>query len=158
MQWGQIEAYPDEQWDRVIAINLSAVFRVSKHALPHLFASNGCIINMSSAAGLVGTPYAAAYSTAKAGVAGLTRTMAVELADRGVRVNAICPGGVDTPLNLSAPIPAFADMNKVARLSPKTGKMSRPEEIAAGVAYLASEDACNITGITLSIDGGQVAG
>lgn len=158
LHWSRFEEYPDDAWDRVIAINLSSVFRVSKHALPHLLASKGCIVNMSSASALAGAPYAPAYCASKAGIAGLTRSMAVEFADRGVRVNAICPGGVDTPLNASAPVPAWADMNKIARMSPKTGKMSAPEEIAGAVAYLASADACNVTGISLSIDGGQVAG
>ena len=158
MDWGQSESWPDERWDRMININLSAVFRVSKHALPHLLESGGCIVNTSSAAGLVGTPYAFGYAAAKAGVIGLTKSMAIELADRGVRVNAICPGAVETPLNVHVPLPDFADMNKIARLSPKTNRASKPEEIAGAVAYLVSADACNVTGIALSVDGGQVAG
>jgi len=74
-------------------------------------------------------------------------------------VNAICPGAVDTPLTReAAPVPDWADLPKIYRLAPKTGKASAPEEIAAAVAYLASAEACNITGTTLSVDGGQGAG
>lgn len=159
MEWSRADEYPVDRWQRLIAINLNAVFFVSKHAVPHLLATGGNIVNMSSAASLAGVPFAPAYCAAKAGVNGLTRSMAVEYADRGLRVNAVCPGGVDTPLNKDvAPIPTWLDLQKIAHLSPKTGKTSAPGEIAGAVAYLASEDACNVTGIALSIDGGQVAG
>lgn len=160
MDWARADEYPIDKWERVMKINLHAVFYVSKFAIPHLLQTRGCIVNMSSAASLAGVPFAAAYCASKAGVNGLTRSMAVEFADRGLRVNAVCPGGVDTPLNTAAvtPMPEWLDMNKIARLSPKTNIMSAPEEIAGAVAYLASLDACNVTGITLSIDGGQVAG
>lgn len=160
MDWARADEYPIEKWERVININLNAVFYVSKYAIPHLLATNGNIVNISSAASLAGVPFAAAYCAAKAGVNGFTRSMAVEYADQGLRVNAICPGSVNTPLNTAAvtPTPDWLDMKKIARLSPKTGKASAPEEIAGAVAYLASSDACNVTGITLSVDGGQTAG
>ncbi|MGO9006187.1 MAG: SDR family NAD(P)-dependent oxidoreductase [Beijerinckiaceae bacterium] len=159
MDWARAEDYPDERWERMLRINLSSVFHVSKHALPHLLRTRGNIVNMSSAAGLNGVPYAAGYCAAKAGIIGLTRSLAVELADRGVRVNAICPGAVDTPLNtVTTPIPDWIEPIKLMGLAPKTGKVSAPAEIAAAVAYLASEDACNVTGTTLSVDGGQTAG
>ena len=159
MDWSRADEYPVDRWERVIKINLNAVFFVSKYATPHLLATGGNIVNMSSASSLAGVPFAAAYCAAKAGVNGLTRSMAVEYADRGLRVNAICPGGVDTPLTSSVTsMPEWLDFNKIARLAPKTGKMSAPQEIAGAVAYLASADACNVTGITLSVDGGQVAG
>lgn len=159
MDWSRADEYPVERWQRVISINLNAVFFVSKYAVPHLLETRGNIVNMSSAASLAGVPFAAAYCAAKAGVNGLTRSMAVEYADKGLRVNAICPGGVDTPLTVTVtPMPEWLDFAKIARLSPKTGKTSAPEEIAAAVAYLASADACNVTSIALSVDGGQVAG
>lgn len=160
MDWAKADEYPVDKWDRVMKINLHAVFHVSKHAIPHLLKTKGCIVNMSSAASLAGVPFAAAYCASKAGVNGLTRSMAVEFADQGLRVNAVCPGGVDTPLNTAAvtPMPDWLDMDKIARLSPKTNMMSAPEEIAGAVAYLASPEACNVTGITFSIDGGQLAG
>jgi meso-butanediol dehydrogenase/(S,S)-butanediol dehydrogenase/diacetyl reductase len=158
MHWSKADEYDPVLFDKVLKINLYSVFHVTRTALPHLLQAKGNIVNISSAAGLQGVPYAAAYCASKSGVLGLTRSWAVEYADKSVRANAICPGAVDTPLNAAAPVPAWADMAKIARLSTKTGKASAPEEIAAAVAYLASNDACNITGIALSVDGGQTAG
>lgn len=158
MEWRRTTDYTEEHWDRVLRINLNSVFHVSRAALPHLQKTGGNIVNMSSAAGKRGVAFAPAYSASKAAVIGLTRSIAVEYADLGVRVNAICPGAVDTPLNTTvAPMPEWLDMSKIASLFPKTKKSSAPEEIAGAVAYLASSDACNITGIALSIDGGQTA-
>jgi len=159
MEWSRAQDYESARWDRVLKINLYAVFYVSRAALPHLLAAEGNIVNISSAAGLQGMPYAAAYCASKSGVIGLTRSLAVEYADQGVRVNAICPGAVDTPMTRdAAPIPDWADLAKIYRMAPKTGKASAPEEIAATVAYLASNDACNVTGTVISVDGGQTAG
>ncbi|MFK7976345.1 MAG: SDR family NAD(P)-dependent oxidoreductase [Halioglobus sp.] len=158
MEWFRTSEYPEENFERVMQINLFSVFYLSKHALPHLLASRGNVVSISSAASLGGVPYAAAYCTSKGGINAMTRAMAVEYAEEGVRFNAICPGAVDTPMNTPESLPLWGDMNKVARLSPKTGVASQPEEIAAAVAYLASPDACNITGTMLSVDGGQMAG
>lgn len=158
MGWGRAAEYPDEAFEKMMKVNLFSVFYMSKYSLPHLMETKGNIVNMSSASALAGAPYAPAYCASKAGINGLTRSMAVELAEEGVRVNAICPGGVDTPLNTKAPIPEWANLEKVMRLAPKTNKASSPDEIAGAVAYLASEEACNVTGIALSVDGGQVAG
>lgn len=157
-EWFRADEYPDERFERLMRINLFSVFHVSKAALPHLLHTRGCIVNMSSAAAFDGVPYAAAYAASKAGINGLTRSLAVEFADRGVRVNAVCPGAVDTPLNrVVAPLLDWADRGKIARLAPRTRKASAPEEIAAAVAYLASDEACNVTGTALCIDGGQTA-
>jgi len=159
MEWSRAQDYDSARWDRVLKINLYAVFYLSRAALPHLLAAKGNIVNISSAAGVQGVPYAAAYCASKSGVLGLTRSLAVECADQGLRVNAICPGAVDTPLiREAAPIPDWVDLAKIYRLAPKTGKASAPGEIAAAVAYLASADACNVTGTVLSVDGGQTAG
>lgn len=158
MEWRRSPDYTADAWNRIISINLNSVFHVSRAALPHLLETRGNIVNMSSAAGKQGVAFAPAYSASKAGVIGLTRSMAVEYADQGVRVNAICPGAVDTPLNTKvAPMPDWMDMSKIASLFPKTKKPSAPEEIAGAVAYLASSDACNVTGTTLTVDGGQTA-
>lgn len=156
--WARTHECEPEQWNKVLAINLHAVFYVTRAALPLLLAAKGNIVNISSAAGLNGTPYAAAYSASKAGVLGFTRALAVEYADCGVRVNAICPGAVETPLIQKTTIPEWADLKKIYHMATKTGKASKPEEIAAAVAYLASADACNVTGIALPVDGGQTAG
>jgi len=158
MHWSQAHEYDPAMFDKVLKINLYSVFHVSRAALPQLLTTSGNIVNISSAAGLTGVPYAAAYCASKSGVLGITRSLAVEYADKGVRINAICPGAVDTPLNASAPIPNWADMAKIATLSTRTGKFSSPDEIASAVAYLASDEACNVTGSALSIDGGQTAG
>lgn len=158
VHWGRIAEFDDEWWDRVLKVNLYAVFHVSKRAVPHLLATHGNIVNMSSAAGLAGVPYSPAYTASKHGVVGLTRSMAVELADQGVRVNAICPGAVKTPLVAPETIPSWIEPAKLMAMAPKTFKPSEPQEIAAAVAYLASGEACNVTGTIFALDGGQTAG
>lgn len=149
----------DEAWDQLVAINLSSIFHLTKAALPHLEKTQGNIVNMASASGIVGAAYASAYSATKAGVVGYTRTVAIEYAARQVRVNAICPGGVDTPLiaggfgNMEG-----IDMALVTRMNSKMAPLAKPEHIAAAVAFLASDDAAFITGVLLPVDGGQTAG
>jgi len=157
MHWSQAHEYDPAMFDKVLKVNLYSTFHVSRAALPQLLATGGNIVSISSAAAHTGVPYAAAYCASKSGVLGLTRSLAIEYADKGVRVNAICPGAVDTPLNATAPIPNWADMQKIALLSTRTGKFSSPDEIASAVAYLASDEACNVTGTALSVDGGQTA-
>lgn len=157
--FGHAAEISDDAWDQLVAINLSAIFHLTKAALPHLVETQGNIVNMASASGLVGAAYASAYSATKAGVVGYTRTVAIEYAARQVRVNAICPGGVDTPLiaggfgNMKG-----VDMDLVTRMNSKMAPLAKPEHIAAAVAFLASDDAAFITGILLPVDGGQTAG
>lgn len=147
----------DAEWQRVIEINLNGVFFMTRAALPLLVESKGCIVNMSSSAGLVGQAYNSAYCATKAAVTMFTKSLALEYAKRGVRVNAVCPGGVVTPLLQNFSMPADADQSLMMRLFPLLD-MGQPEEIAAAVAYLASAEARYITGIALPIDGGQTAG
>jgi|APSaa5957512535_1039671.scaffolds.fasta_scaffold71098_2 meso-butanediol dehydrogenase / (S,S)-butanediol dehydrogenase / diacetyl reductase len=151
-------AESEEAWNRMLRINLTSVFLLSQQAMPHLIESKGNIVNMASASGLQGIAYTAAYSAAKAGVIGLTRSIATEFAHQGVRANAVCPGGVKTPMNDSTDVPEEADPAFFERLWPKLGDLCEPEEIAAAVAYLASDEACNVTGIAFAIDGGQMLG
>jgi meso-butanediol dehydrogenase / (S,S)-butanediol dehydrogenase / diacetyl reductase len=147
----------DEQWNRIVGVNLSSVFFMSKAAMPYLLETKGNIINMASTASLGGQVYNAPYCATKAGVVMLTKSMAIEFAGRGVRVNAICPGSVKTPLTKNLEFPEGADMQLISRLFPLMDS-AVPEEIATAVAYLASPEARFVTGIAFPIDGGQTAG
>jgi len=147
----------DAEWQRLVDINLNGVFYMTRAALPLLVETKGSIVNMSSSAGLVGQAYNSAYCATKAAVTMFTRSLALEYAKRGVRVNAVCPGGVLTPLMQNFSMPADVDQSLMMRLFPLLD-MAKPEEIAAAVAYLASDEARYITGIALPIDGGQTAG
>lgn len=147
----------DAEWQRLVDINLNGVFYMTRAALPLLVETRGNIINMSSSAGLVGQAYNSAYCATKAAVMMFTQSLALEYAKRGVRVNAVCPGGVVTPLLQNFSIPPDADPALMARLMPLLD-IAKPEEIAAAVAYLASDEARYITGVGLPIDGGQTAG
>lgn len=148
--------YTDDEWRHVIEVNLNGTFFMCRAAIPALLAANGNIVNMASAAGLAGTPYGAAYSASKGGVVMLTKSLAIEYGRDGLRVNCVCPGGVDTPLTRAFNVPGGVDPALMARMQflPTLG---RPEEIAAMVSYLASDEARYVNGAAFSIDGGQVA-
>jgi len=147
---------PDE-WREVIDVNLTGTFLLSRAALPALLDSRGVIVNMGSVAGLRATPYNAAYCASKGGVIMLTKSMAIELAKAGVRVNAICPASVDTPFLRGFEIPEGADMSLFARAASPMGRLIEPAEVAAAVAYLASDEAATVSGTTLVIDGAATA-
>ena len=161
-----IADFPDDKWDQVIAINLSAAFHAMKAAIPVLNSAGwGRIVNIASAHGLVASPEKAAYVAAKHGIIGLTKVGALELANTGTTVNAICPGWVLTPL-VQAQIDARAktsgvSSDEVARqmLSEKQAmvQFTTPEGIGGLVVFLCSEAARTITGASLSIDGGWTA-
>jgi NAD(P)-dependent dehydrogenase (short-subunit alcohol dehydrogenase family) len=145
-----------EQWNRVIGVNLSGTFFMSQAALPHLLETRGAIVNVASSAGLVGIAYSAAYCASKGGVVLLTRSMAVEFAHRGLRVNCVCPGGVDTPLTRAFRPPEGARRELLMRMA-LVPVLAAPGEIAGAVAYLASDEARYVNGAALAIDGGQTA-
>jgi meso-butanediol dehydrogenase/(S,S)-butanediol dehydrogenase/diacetyl reductase len=147
----------DEQWHRAVAINLDGVFFMCRAAMPHLITSKGNIVNMSSSAGLVGQAYNSAYCATKAGVLMFTKSLAIEYGKQEVRVNAVCPGFVKTPLSANFNMPEDVDMDLMTKLMPLT-EGAEPEEVAASVAYLASDEARFVTGIGLPIDGAQTAG
>jgi len=161
-----VEEFPVERWDAIIAINLSSSFHTIAAAVPHMKASSyGRIVNIASAHGLRASPFKAAYVAAKHGVVGLTRTVALELAGKGVTCNAVCPGFVLTPL-VEVQIDDRAretglDRETVIRdiiLAKQPSKQFvTVEEIAAATAFLASKEAAQITGATLSVDGGWTA-
>lgn len=148
----------DEDWRRMTAINLDSVFYLCQAAMPHLLASKGNIVNMASTAGLVGQAYNAPYCATKGAVVMMSKALAMEFAAQGVRVNAVCPGGVKTPLTDAFTFPDNVDMNLISKLMPLTGDMCEPEQIADAVAFLAAESSSFITGVALPVDGGQVIG
>jgi NAD(P)-dependent dehydrogenase (short-subunit alcohol dehydrogenase family) len=156
--------HPDELWHRMIAVNLTSVYYVTKALLPAIVQSeHGRIINIASTAARVGDRYVAAYTAAKHGVLGLTRSLAAELVQNEVTVNAICPGFVDTPMtqasisNIVARTSRTEDEARQAleKMSPQN-RLIQPEEVAAMVLYLASDQARGITGQAINIDGGAV--
>ena len=145
------------EWRDIIEVNLTGTFLLSQSALPALLETKGTIVNMGSVAGMRATPYNAAYCASKGGVIMLTKSMAIELAKAGVRVNAVCPASVDTPFLRGFELPEGADMSLLTRASSPMGRMIDPAEVAAAVAYLASDDAATISGTTLVIDGAATA-
>ena len=161
-----VEDFPDERWDQIIAINLSGVFHGMKAAIPGMRAKGwGRIINIASAHGLVASPQKVAYVAAKHGVIGMTKVAAIELANVGVTVNAICPGWVLTPL-VEKQLHDRAERDGktieqethdlVAEKQPMV-KFTTPGQIGGLTVFLCSEAASTITGTPLSIDGGWVA-
>jgi NAD(P)-dependent dehydrogenase (short-subunit alcohol dehydrogenase family) len=144
---------PFEDWSRIIGVNLTGTFLMSQAVLPHMLDGGGNIVNIASNAGLMGQPYSAAYCASKGGVVQLTRALADEYLKRGVRVNAIAPGGIATPLQHAFQLPPGADPASLDKLRTPLGN-SRPEEIAALVAFVASEEGRYMTGSIVAIDGG----
>jgi meso-butanediol dehydrogenase/(S,S)-butanediol dehydrogenase/diacetyl reductase len=146
-------------WQQQVDVNLTAPFVVSQAALPGLLERKGNIVNVSSVAGVRGQAYSATYCASKAGLLMLTKAMALELSQQGVRVNCVCPGGVDTPLiaEAASTMPKDLDNKLLQRLfNVMPPGFSQPEEIAEAIAYLASDLARSVTGTALSIDGGIV--
>jgi 3-hydroxybutyrate dehydrogenase len=158
--------FPEERWDAVIAINLSAAFHASKAALPHMTAKGwGRIINIASAHGLVASGEKAAYVTAKHGLVGLTKVIAIEAANAGITCNAICPGWVLTDLvkkqiearAAAQGIPYSQAHDDLLREKQPMLQYTTPEKIAGLAVFLCGEAASTMTGAALSIDGGWVA-
>ena len=154
-----VECEPDE-WDRVMTVNVKSVYLGCKYAIPHMLAQGGgVIVNTASVAGMVGLPKRASYSASKGAVIALTRQVAVEYVEQGIRVNCLCPGTVDSPwvgrLLQQADDPVAARQALVARQP--LGRLGTPDEIAAAALYLVSDDAAFITGTGLVIDGGLTA-
>jgi 3-hydroxybutyrate dehydrogenase len=161
-----VEDFPIEKWDAIIAINLSSAFHTIRAALPSMKAKGaGTIINVASAHALIASPFKSAYVAAKHGIAGLTKTVALEVAELGITVNAICPGYVLTPL-VEKQIPDTAKarnmteeevIKKVILEAQPTKRFVKVEEVAGIAAFLASPDAASITGAMISVDGGWSA-
>ena len=139
-------------WDKIIAVNLTGTFLMCRAVLPAMIEHGGAIVNTVSTAGMIGQPYSAAYCASKGGVRLLTMALAVEYMARGVRVNGVAPGGVDTPIIHNFGPPEDADWNLIQRLMTPIG-FAYPHEIAGAFAYLGSREADYVTGAILSIDG-----
>jgi NAD(P)-dependent dehydrogenase (short-subunit alcohol dehydrogenase family) len=146
-----------DDWNRILAVNLTGTFLMTREVLPHMLAPNhGSIVNVASTAGLIGSAYSAAYCASKGGVVMMTKALAVEFAGRGVRVNAVAPGGVDTPLLTNFGLPEGGDPKHLYRIMSRMG-MCEPEQVAAAIAFLASEESSYTTWAVLSVDGGVTA-
>jgi NAD(P)-dependent dehydrogenase (short-subunit alcohol dehydrogenase family) len=147
----------DATWDNVINVNLKAVWLCMKHQIPRLREGRGSIVNMASAAGLVGMPNNAVYSASKHGVIGLTKSAAQEYARQGVRVNAVCPGFIETPMVSHIDEERPGMVGKLVNLNPMR-RLGEPREVAAAVVWLLSDESSFVNGVAMSIDGGLVAG
>jgi NAD(P)-dependent dehydrogenase (short-subunit alcohol dehydrogenase family) len=145
-----------DEWNRMIAVNLTGQFLTCKEAIPHLLKAKGAIINTASVAGLKSHPYSAAYCASKGGVVQLTRALAVEYGRKDVRINCVCPGGVETPLIAKFTLPEGVSQAALTRIMP-LGRMGKPDEVAGTIAFLASDDATYINGATIVVDGGMIA-
>jgi NAD(P)-dependent dehydrogenase (short-subunit alcohol dehydrogenase family) len=147
----------EENWDRVLGINLKGVWLCMKHELGQMLRKgSGAIVNCSSVAGLVGFAGIPAYAASKHGLLGLTRTAALEYAARGIRINAVCPGVIETPM-----IDRFVGGAPEARAAmvgmEPIGRLGRPEEVAEAVLWLCDDSASFVTGIAMPVDGGFIS-
>ena len=151
------DEYPEDVFDKVVDINLTGVWLCMKYELPHMLKQgSGAIVNTASGAGLIGVAGMSAYVASKHGVVGLTKTAALEYAKSGIRVNAVCPGLIQTPMveRITADQPQLGEALVAAEPVGRTGK---PEEIAESVVWLSSDAASFVTGHAMSVDGGYVA-
>jgi NAD(P)-dependent dehydrogenase (short-subunit alcohol dehydrogenase family) len=162
---GNSDSMTEEEWDRTVDVNLKGTFFCCRYAIPALERTEGCIVNISSDAGVHGTAGNAIYDASKAGVNNLTRSLALELAPRGIRVNAICPTDVDTPMLAGQARDYGGDDPQgylaallASRPQGRRARFIRTEEIAELVVFLASGKVDPITGACISIDFGMTAG
>ncbi len=144
---------PLERWDKILAVNLTGPFLVCRATLPHLLEHGGSIVNVASNTALMGQSYSAAYCASKAGLLMFSKALAAEYLSRGVRVNVVAPGGVDTPLIGTFELPEGGDFKELTKIMTPMG-FSTPAEIAASVAFMASDESSYTTGAVLSVDGG----
>jgi len=147
--------YEEEEWNRIIDTNLRSVFLCMKHEIPLILKQGGgAIVNTSSGAGIIGVKGSPAYTAAKHGVIGLTRSAALDYAAQNIRINAVCPGFIDTPM-MSRFTGGTAEGRAKMIAEEPIGRMGKPEEIAATVVWLCSDAAAFVVGHAMVIDGGQ---
>ncbi len=147
----------EELWDRIIKVDLRGVWLCLKHEIRQMMRQGGgAIVNTSSTAGICGTPGYSPYTAAKHGVIGLTKSVALQYARSGIRVNAICPGLIDTPM-MARILGGDAEMEKQFLAGTPTGRKGQPEEIAAAAIWLCSDESSFVTGAVLPVDGGVFA-
>jgi NAD(P)-dependent dehydrogenase (short-subunit alcohol dehydrogenase family) len=152
----------EEEWDAQIDTSLKGAYLMSRAAIPHMRTQGGgAIVHCSSGWGLVGGAKAAAYCAAKGGMVTMTKAMAIDHGPEGIRVNAVCPGDTETPMEIEDARQqgvSWEDYVRDATVGRPIARMGRPEEIARAVLYLASDDSTFVTGVALAVDGGGVAG
>ena len=157
---GMFPDYTAEQWDLQLGVNLKGAFLFIKYAIPHMRARGGAIVNISSVRAFVSYPGGAAHDASKAGLVGLTRSLALELGGRKIRVNAICPGYINTPMTeewLAAMPDRDETIRRVLAVHP-LGRIGTPRDVADAALFLASDAASFISGTYLIVDGGMAAG
>jgi len=146
-----------ETWENVLRVNLTGTFLMCREAIPHLLETQGNIVNAASTAALSGHPWFAAYASSKGGVLLLTRSIAVEYATRGIRANAVAPGGITTPMTEGIDLPSEGiDWNLLGRMAP-IDQFRGPETVASVIAFLASDDAAHVNGEHVRCDGGTLS-
>jgi NAD(P)-dependent dehydrogenase (short-subunit alcohol dehydrogenase family) len=150
------EATP-ESWNRIIGVNLTGTFLMCRAVLGHMLGGGGTIVNVASNAGLMGQPYSAAYCASKGGVVNLTRALGVEYRARGVRVNAVAPGGMNTNMISTFGFPEGAKLEDFAGITSPIG-YAEPEEVAGLISFVASDEGRYMVGQIVSMDGGITCG
>lgn len=154
-----VEQTSEEEWDNTFDTNVKGIFLMCKYALPELRKTKGCIVSVSSYVGLVGFAGASAYAASKSAILNLTRSMALDHAAEGIRVNAVCPGSVETDM-IHAAWQELGDVEQARRMwveKHPIGRIAQPEEVARAILFLASSEASFITGAALAVDGGLTA-
>jgi len=141
----------------VLAVNLSGPFYLCQESIPHLLETHGNIVNVASNAGLMGQAYTAAYCASKGGLVQLTRSLAMEYIKQPLRVNAVCPSGTDTPMNVGIEFPEGIDWKLIDRYTGVRG-FADASDLASAIAYIASDEAKAVHGAIFSVDQGMMAG